>query len=108
MTKAVMTSSRPTGREIITRDAMRLLRARRELSAFIIAIVVGVLHREAKTTPWADDRLMAADPAWLQFGAPKWHAVFDGAFSPSTALTRLLDPLTTASTAGDARAIAAI
>src|SRR5262245_44660791 len=82
--------------------------SRRNLSALAMAIVVGVLHRAAETTPWADDRLMAADPSWVQWSAPYWHSSLERSGSVSSVLTRLIDPMTSASTAGDARGIAAV
>lgn len=83
------------------------------VSAFYVTLVivialVGVLHRGALTTPWADDRTLGADPAWFQLAAPMWHSVIPGSTSISNALTRLLDPLTSASVTGDARAVAAL
>ena len=92
----------------MTRGGMRAVISRRNLSAFIIILLIGVLHRAAETSPWADDRLLAADPAWLQFSSPHWHSSLAGSFSIASALTRAFDPLTSASPSGDARGIAAV
>lgn len=67
----------------------------------------GLLHRRAAADGWADDRLLSADPAWLQMAAPLWHAVGGNALSIANLLARAIDPLTQASIAGDVRAIAA-
>jgi hypothetical protein len=92
----------------MTRDVMRGVISRRNLSAFVVALLIGILHRGAETTPWADDRLMSADPGWLQLSSPTWHSMLEGSLTPSHALIRLVDPRTDASTVGDARAIAAV
>lgn len=67
----------------------------------------GVVHREAATNIWADDRLIADEPAWYQLAAPYWHTALPGSASVAGALTGVVDPLTSASRAGDTRGIAA-
>jgi hypothetical protein len=75
--------------------------------AFLV-IIVGLLHRRAAIDAWADDRSLAAQPSWLQMGAPLWHSAVNGSFSIANALTQVVDPLTGASTLGDIRALAAM
>lgn len=71
-------------------------------------VLCGVVHREAGTSPWADDRGIADEPAWYQLAAPYWHTALPGSLSLAGALTSVVDPLTSASRAGDTRAIAAL
>jgi hypothetical protein len=89
------------------RDTARWPLLRRYVPAASIAALVGVLHRGAAMDAWADDRSLAAQPPWLQVAAPLWHAVVHGSASIANGLTHLVDPLTSASTAGDSRALAA-
>src|SRR5829696_773453 len=99
---------RPTRWDIMTGVSMRVAISARGLTLATIAIIVGVIHRAAQTSPWADDVVTTADPEWLQMAAPGWHAVLDGSTSIAALLTRLVDPLTAASGIGDARAIAGV
>ncbi len=72
-----------------------------------VATAAGLLHRRAAIDAWADDRSLAAEPAWFQLAAPLWHSAVHGSTSVANGLVRVIDPLTNASTAGDVRASAA-
>ena len=73
--------------EIMTRGGMRAVMSRRELSAFIIILLIGVLHRQRITVA---DHAPAADPAWLgEFSSsPHWHWSLAGGLLITRALTR--------------------
>lgn len=77
------------------------------IAALLIAIAAGVLHRQAAADPWADDRVLVAEPSWVQMAAPRMHAALADSYSIAGALTRRFDPLSRASTTGDIRALAA-
>lgn len=73
----------------------------------VLAVLVGLAHREAASSPWADDRALAGEPVWFQLAAPLMHAAVSGAVSMASGMTALLDPLTPWSWAGDVRGLAA-
>ena len=100
--------AKPTEREIIGASAGGLITALRHLSVIIVVLLCGLIHREAATTPWADDRRLAGEPAWYQVGAPLWHAAVPGSASLAERLIEFVDPLTSASRIGDTRAIASV
>lgn len=79
----------------------------RTVALVAVILVVGLLHRRATPDAWADDSALTTEPAWMQVGAPLWHAALDQSASVASTLARLIDPLTRASTMGDVRAIAA-
>jgi hypothetical protein len=87
---------------------MRFGVSARDVSVFAAAVAVGLLHRSAVNRVWADDRPLAAEPDWFQLAAPQWHASLPHSSSVAQSLTRLVDPLTDASTTGDERALAAV
>jgi hypothetical protein len=88
---------------------MRVAVTTRDVIVFApVVILIGILHRGAAVVPWADDRELSVEPAWLQLAAPAWHATIPASSSPANTLTRIVDPFTAASTAGDARGLAAL
>ena len=74
----------------------------------IVVAVVGLAHRRAIDDALADDLLLSREPLWVQLAAPGWHATVGPSQSLASRLSRAIDPLSTASTAGDIRAIAAV